>query len=53
VLRFVAEAFREPDAFLGLLALGMSMGQWLCLPMVIAGAWLMLRPPGGARESGR
>jgi phosphatidylglycerol:prolipoprotein diacylglycerol transferase len=44
VLRFVAEYFREPDAFLGLLALGLSMGQWLCLPMVAAGAWLMARP---------
>jgi len=37
VLRFVAEFFREPDNFLGLLALGMSMGQWLCLPMVAGG----------------
>jgi phosphatidylglycerol:prolipoprotein diacylglycerol transferase len=27
VLRFVAEYFREPDSFLGLLALNMSMGQ--------------------------
>lgn len=40
VLRFVAEFFREPDAHLGLLSLGMSMGQWLCLPMVLAGAAL-------------
>ncbi|GMV47712.1 MAG: prolipoprotein diacylglyceryl transferase [Pseudomonadota bacterium] len=40
VLRFVAEYFREPDGFLGLLALGMSMGQWLSLPMVAFGAWL-------------
>jgi len=38
VLRFVAEYFREPDSFLGLLALNMSMGQWLCVPMVLAGA---------------
>lgn len=38
VLRFTAEFFREPDSFLGLLALNMSMGQWLCLPMVLAGA---------------
>ena len=38
VLRFVAEYFREPDHFLGLLAGGMSMGQWLCLPMIAAGA---------------
>ncbi len=36
-LRFVAEYFREPDAHLGLLALGMSMGQWLCVPMVGVG----------------
>jgi phosphatidylglycerol---prolipoprotein diacylglyceryl transferase len=37
VLRFAAEYFREPDSFLGLLALGLSMGQWLCVPMVVAG----------------
>lgn len=38
--RFVAEYFREPDSFLGLLALNMSMGQWLCVPMVAAGVLL-------------
>jgi phosphatidylglycerol:prolipoprotein diacylglycerol transferase len=37
VLRFTAEYFREPDSFLGTLALNMSMGQWLSLPMVLAG----------------
>ena len=37
-LRFTAEIFREPDSFLGLLALGLSMGQWLSLPMIVAGA---------------
>jgi len=42
VLRFVAEYFREPDSFLGLLALNMSMGQWLCVPMVLAGIALWL-----------
>jgi phosphatidylglycerol:prolipoprotein diacylglycerol transferase len=47
-LRFVAEFFREPDAFLGLLALGMSMGQWLCVPMVIVGIVLWRR---GARTA--
>jgi phosphatidylglycerol:prolipoprotein diacylglycerol transferase len=40
VFRFIAEYFREPDEFLGLLALGMSMGQWLCVPMIVAGALL-------------
>ena len=42
VFRFVAEFFREPDRFLGPLALGMSMGQWLCVPMVLAGAAIWL-----------
>jgi len=37
VLRFVAEYFREPDDFLGLRALNLSQGQWLSVPMVIAG----------------
>lgn len=40
-LRFLAEFAREPDAFLGLLALNLSMGQWLCLPMIIGGAALL------------
>ena len=40
VFRFIAEFFREPDAHLGLLSLGMSMGQWLCLPMIVGGAGL-------------
>ena len=38
MFRFIAEYFREPDDFLGLLALGLSMGQWLCVPMVLIGA---------------
>ncbi|MDO5087987.1 MAG: prolipoprotein diacylglyceryl transferase [Comamonadaceae bacterium] len=48
VLRFVAEYFRQPDAHLGLLALGMSMGQWLCVPMIAIGAlmwWHASRRP--------
>jgi len=40
VLRFIVEYFREPDAFLGLLALNLSMGQWLCVPMVLIGGGL-------------
>jgi phosphatidylglycerol:prolipoprotein diacylglycerol transferase len=38
--RFVAEFGREPDAFLGYLAMGLTMGQWLCLPMIAGGLWL-------------
>ena len=41
-LRFIAEYFREPDDFLGLLALGLSMGQWLCVPMVLIGGAMWL-----------
>jgi phosphatidylglycerol:prolipoprotein diacylglycerol transferase len=37
VMRFVAEFAREPDSFLGFLALGFTMGQWLSLPMILAG----------------
>jgi len=40
--RFIVEFTREPDDFLGLLSLGMSMGQWLSLPMVAAGVLLMV-----------
>jgi len=40
VMRFMAEFGREPDDFLGLLALGLSMGQWLSLPMILAGIGL-------------
>lgn len=48
VFRFGVEYTREPDSFLGLLALGFSMGQWLSLPMIVAGigllAWAYTRP---------
>ena len=37
VFRFIAEFFRAPDDFLGLLALNLSMGQWLSLPMILTG----------------
>jgi phosphatidylglycerol:prolipoprotein diacylglycerol transferase len=40
-LRFAAEYFREPDDFLGLLALNLSLGQWLSLPMIAAGVALL------------
>lgn len=41
LLRFAVEYSREPDAFLGLLTLGLSMGQWLSLPMALAGIGLL------------
>jgi phosphatidylglycerol---prolipoprotein diacylglyceryl transferase len=44
VARSIAELFREPDAFLGYLAFGLTMGQWLSLPLIIIGLILLLRP---------
>jgi len=41
VLRFAVEFFREPDDFLGFLALGLTMGQWLSVPMIVAGVFLL------------
>ena len=40
--RFLVEFSREPDDFLGLLALGLSMGQWLSLPMILVGIGMMI-----------
>lgn len=42
IFRFLVEFTREPDDFLGLLALGLSMGQWLSLPMIAIGIWMMV-----------
>jgi phosphatidylglycerol:prolipoprotein diacylglycerol transferase len=41
--RLLAEFAREPDSFLGLLSLGLSMGQWLSIPMLLAGVYLIFR----------
>ena len=40
-LRFLVEFTRQPDDFLGLLALNLSMGQWLSLPMILIGLAMM------------
>jgi phosphatidylglycerol---prolipoprotein diacylglyceryl transferase len=40
--RFLVEFTREPDNYLGLLALGLSMGQWLSLPMIVVGVALLI-----------
>jgi phosphatidylglycerol:prolipoprotein diacylglycerol transferase len=43
ICRFLVEFAREPDAFLGLLGLGLSMGQWLSIPMILFGIYLLNR----------
>jgi phosphatidylglycerol---prolipoprotein diacylglyceryl transferase len=40
--RLITEFFRQPDAHLGLLAGSLSMGQWLSIPMLLAGIILMV-----------
>jgi phosphatidylglycerol:prolipoprotein diacylglycerol transferase len=41
--RIIGEFFRQPDAFLGFLYAGATMGQLLSLPMLLAGLWLIFR----------
>ena len=55
VARMVGELFRQPDAHLGFLLGGAAtMGQLLSVPMLLAGAWLMLRArPARAAGGGR
>lgn len=43
IARSTGEFFRQPDAFLGFLFAGATMGQLLSLPMAIAGIVLILR----------
>jgi phosphatidylglycerol:prolipoprotein diacylglycerol transferase len=49
-LRFIAEFFREPDAHLGLLSMGLSMGQWLCVPMILLGVGLYISKNTGDKH---
>ncbi|MHA1114357.1 MAG: prolipoprotein diacylglyceryl transferase, partial [Alphaproteobacteria bacterium] len=41
--RILVELFREPDAYLGFILAGISMGQILSVPLVVAGLWLIWR----------
>ena len=43
VSRLIVELFRQPDAHLGFILAGATMGQLLSLPMIAAGLWLMAR----------
>jgi len=42
IFRFFVEFFREPDAHLGLYDIGLSQGQLLCIPMMLAGLGLII-----------
>lgn len=43
IFRFVIEFFREPDAQLGFLFAGATMGQLLCVPMIVVGLVIIIR----------
>ncbi len=43
IARITGEFFRQPDAFLGFLYAGATMGQLLSLPMIVVGAALVAR----------
>ncbi len=49
VARVIGEFFRQPDAHLGFLFAGATMGQLLSVPMLLAGMWFvrraLIRPP--------
>lgn len=47
LFRFLVEFTRQPDAHLGLLDLGLSMGQWLSLPMIVIGVWMLVKSRQG------
>ena len=50
-MRFVVEFFREPDAQIGLFLGLFSMGQFLCLAMILAAGFLWLLLPRNGKES--
>lgn len=44
IFRSIAELFREPDAHIGFLFAGTTMGQLLSAPMILYGLYLIFRP---------
>ena len=42
-IRFFIEFFRQPDAHMGFIALQLSMGQLLSIPMFIVGLTLLIK----------
>ncbi|MDR0673117.1 MAG: prolipoprotein diacylglyceryl transferase [Zoogloeaceae bacterium] len=51
VLRSLVECFREPDAGIFGFSYTISMGQWLSLPMVAAGLFLLWRARSARRDA--
>lgn len=53
IFRFLVEFTREPDDYLGFLALGFTMGQWLSIPMVLGGIFILIWAHRRASPAGR
>lgn len=55
IARFLVEFTRQPDSFLGFLAMGFTMGQWLSLPMILVGVivliWAYKRKRAGVAQA--
>jgi len=49
--RFFVEFFREPDAHLGFLFAGATMGQLLSLPLILLGVYLVIRARRAASDT--
>ena len=43
IFRFGLEFFRAPDDHLGFVLNNLSMGQLLCIPMMLFGVWIILK----------
>src|SRR5260370_14483768 len=52
IARIIVEFFRQPDAQLGFLFWGITMGQLLSLPLLLVGLSLALPAPPGPAEAG-
>ncbi len=52
VSRIIVEFFREPDAHIGYLIGGTTMGQWLSLPLLAFGIYLVMRARRAAKAAG-
>ncbi|MBL8642401.1 MAG: prolipoprotein diacylglyceryl transferase [Rhodospirillaceae bacterium] len=53
IVRIIGEFFRQPDAHIGFLAMGVTMGQLLSIPMVLFGAWCIWRADKAAAKSAK
>ncbi len=53
VARIIVENFRQPDVQIGFLPFDTTMGQWLSVPLVALGLWLVARALKGATAPSR